>query len=160
VFLLALSILSAIVWWRVLNRPNELTAGSTKGGATPSHAPCTPGVQSLPTAASVTLQVLNGSSREGLASSVRDALRARGFAVAGIGNEAKPVTGIGQIRYGRSAKGGATLLTFYVPGAKLMPTNRSDGRLDLVVGSGYQTVAAQTAAKKAIAAAAARNKPC
>ena len=78
-FLLVLSVLTAIVWWRVLHRPD-----ASSSTAPPSHsaAPltCAPGkAVRLPPARSVLVVVLNGANRDQLATQVSTQLKARGF---------------------------------------------------------------------------------
>lgn len=157
-FLLLLSVLTVIVWWRVLHRPD---AGSEGAGPSTSHsATCTPAakpVGKLPAPGAVTVNVRNGAGRDQLATKVTNELKSRGFKVGQPGDAGSPLTGTAEIRYGAVGKQGATLLSYYVPGAKLVSIKRSDTNLDLVLGSGYNSLASSTTVSKAVAKA---SKAC
>ncbi|HEX8092905.1 LytR C-terminal domain-containing protein [Jatrophihabitans sp.] len=157
-FLLALSVLTGIVWWRVLHRPEP--AGTSPGG-TPvagQTATCTPGANAirLPRPASVRVVVLNGAGRDLLATRVTSQLKSRGFTMGTPGTTSQ-LTGVGEIRYGTTARAGATLLGYHLPGAKLIPTNRPDTRINLVLGSGFRALAPADTVSRAVAAA---SKSC
>jgi hypothetical protein len=152
-FLLALTVLTSIVWWRVLHR-NDDTA-SAKGKPTSQQSACGASAK-LPAPRSVSVQVLNGSGRDGLAGQVSDQLKARGFATAEPDNAAS-LAGVAEIRYGAAGKPGATLLGYYLPGAKLVTVARPDARVDITLGKTFSALATPAAVNKAIAAA---KKPC
>jgi LytR cell envelope-related transcriptional attenuator len=156
-FLLALTVLTGIVWWRVLHRPdNTVTASKAPGSTAPVR--CTPGAKAvrLPTPASVTVQVLNGAGRDLLATKVTGQLKSRGFTVGTPGTTAA-LTGVAEIRYGRAGRSGATLLSYYLTGAKMVPASRKDAKIDLVLGTGFRSLAAPATVSRAVALA---NKPC
>lgn len=155
-FLLALSILTGIVWWRVLHRAEPR---GTASSPTPSQsARCTPGSRAvkLPTPASVTVTVLNGAGREQLASTVSNQLKGRGFATGTPGN-APPLTGVAEIRFGTAGRSGATLLSYYLPGAKLASAGRRDAKVEVVLGSGFRALASAATVSRAVANA---SKSC
>jgi hypothetical protein len=156
-FLLALTVLTGIVWWRVLHRPGDTTTASSAPGSTaPTH--CTPSARGvrLPAPGSVTVDVLNGAGRDQLATKVTGQLKSRGFTV-GTPDSTSPLAGVAEIRYGTTGRAGATLLSYYVTGAKLVPASRKDAKLVLVLGSGFRSLAAPAAVNKAVARG---NKPC
>jgi hypothetical protein len=82
VFLLALCLLAALVWWRVLNRDDTTT--KTAAGC-PTATPTAPAGQ-LPNPASITVLVLNSTDRAGIAAAARTALLAAGFAIPDAAN--------------------------------------------------------------------------
>ncbi|MGX7679861.1 LytR C-terminal domain-containing protein [Jatrophihabitans sp. DSM 45814] len=154
-FLVALSVLTAIVWWRVLHRDDASSATKT----TVTHAPtcaATGAKVVLPKPAAVTIKVLNGNGLTGLAASVSAQLHTRGFVTAGTG-DANTMIGIGEIHFGPKGKNGATLLSFYVPGAKLVSISRADASVDLVLGQAYKSLATN---QTVLAAEARAAKPC
>jgi len=155
-FLLVLSVLAGVVWWRVLHR-HDTTALAKPPSGRPS-AICGRGGKAiaLPAPRSVTIQVLNAADRTGLAAAVRDQLISRGFASAGVGN-AKLINGVGEIHYPARGAAAATLLSYYLPGAKLVRISRSDAQLDLVLGTGFRTLASPAAVNQSVARA---GKPC
>jgi hypothetical protein len=151
-FLLALSVLTGIVWWRVLHRPEP--AGSTgKPVAGQTAASCTPGVTAirLPRPASVTVVVFNGSGRDQLATKVTGQLKSRGFKTGTPLTAPTPLSGVGEIRYGTAGRAGATLLGYHLPGAKLTPENRAGTRINLVLGSGFRSLASADTVTRAVA---------
>jgi len=151
-FLLALSILTGIVWWRVLHRAEP--TGSASNPSPSQSARCTPGSRAvkLPAPTSVTVTVLNGAGREQLAGTVSSQLKSRGFATGTPGN-APALTGVGEIRYGTAGRAGATLLSYYLPGAKLAAASRRDAKVEVVLGSGFKALASAATVTRAVAAA-------
>jgi hypothetical protein len=152
-FLLALSILTGIVWWRVLHRAESGETARTPGPT--QSAPCTSGAKAvrLPTPRSVTVTVLNGAGRDQLANNVSSQLKSRGFTVGTPGNT-PALTGVGEIRFGTPGRAGATLLSYYLPGAKLTPATRRDARIEVLLGSGFRSLATADTVNRAVASAA------
>jgi hypothetical protein len=150
-FLLVLSILTAIVWWRVLHRPD---AASHAAVAPAPVATCVPKSKliALPAAKAVHVTVYNGAAKYQLASDISTQLRSRGFVV-GTPGDANPLTTVGEIRYGSTGRAAAVLLGFYVPGARLVPLKRAGATLDLVLGSKFVALAPAATVAKAVAGA-------
>jgi hypothetical protein len=156
-FLLALSVLTGIVWWRVLHRP-EPAGNAVQPPVVGQSASCTPGAKTirLPSPRSVTVVVLNGSGRNLLATRVTGQLKSRGFKT-GTPDTTSTLSGVGEIRYGPAGRAGATLLGYHVPGAKLTPATSSGARITLVLGEGFRSLAPIAAVNQAVAGA---SKPC
>jgi LytR cell envelope-related transcriptional attenuator len=138
VSLIALLLLTSLVWWRVLHRGGEAGAEST---ACPT--PTTTVSETLPAQSQVTVEVLNATTRAGIAAKARTALTERGF------NSPKPATndrprvrvrGVAEIRYGPSGEKGAKLLAYYFPGAKLVPTASKVATVVVSLGDKYKRV--------------------
>lgn len=160
-FLLGLALLTALVWWRVIHRGGEAHAGEahttvaapTSCSASPAHT--TP----LPLPAAITVQVLNSTQRAGLAGMVGQILTQDGFVSAGApGNDDlskhAAVAGVAEIRYGSAGQAGATLLSYYVPGATLVAdATRTTAVIDLALGAKFSALAAPADVTKALAAA-------
>ena len=158
VFIAVLFAITAVVWWRVLNRPDS-SPDSPQTSPTKVQTCASHGAKplSLPTPKSVTVVVLNGAGRDLLATQVSGQLKSRGFKVGAPGDAPSPSTGTAEIEYGKSGKAAATLLAFYLPGSKIVSTNRSDATLNLILGSSYRSLASPTTVSQAIARA---KKPC
>jgi hypothetical protein len=156
-FLLALTVLTAIVWWRVLHRPSG--ASTTGTGPAVVQPTCSPAGKkvSLPKPAAVTVTVLNGSNRYHLATEVTTLLKARGFKTGTANDAPSQLSGIGQIQYGKAGKNNAALLGYYLPGAALVAESRSDAAVTLVLGAAYHALATPAAVTKSLASA---SKPC
>jgi len=156
-FLVGLVLLTALVWWRVIHRGGEAHArvAAAPTSCSPSPTPTT----TLPLPAAVTVQVLNSTQRAGLAGMVGQTLTQDGFVSAGApGNDDlskhAAVAGVAEIRYGPSGQAGATLLTYYVPGATLVAdTTRTTAVIDVALGAKFSALAASADVTKALAAA-------
>lgn len=147
VFLLALTLLAALVWWRVLDR------GSGDAAAGPSCTPSTSAARpkELPEQQAITITVLNATKRHGIATKAQRVLVRDGFqAPAAAANDAKTypgysgrVSGVAEIRYGPGGSQGAQLLQYYFPGATLVKTDAKDATVLISLGAGYKQVALQ-----------------
>jgi hypothetical protein len=139
-FIGVLVVLTAIVWVRVLDRSANADTSSPSTCITPS--PPAPTV--LPKPAVVAVIVLNSTERERLAAHTATAIHAQGFRVAQTGNDEPSygghgvLPGIAEIRYGPAATASATLLHYYLPGARMVPTDSSAGTVILALGEKYQ----------------------
>lgn len=101
--------------------------------------------------------MLNGANRDQLATQVTNQLKARGFRTGTPSTAPTTIPGVGQIQFGTAGKAGATLLSFYVPGATIVAQKRADAGLTLVLGTGYKALAAPATVARSVAAA---KKPC
>jgi hypothetical protein len=152
VFLLALSLLTALVWWRVIHRSDSANASVTPT----CSVSATPSVTVLPAAASVTVTVLNSTDKGGLAAQVTGFLAADGFKTGTAANDLTaraPVTGVAEVRYGPKGAAGAKLVSYYVPGSTLVLDTRTDASVDLAIGAKYTAVLAPSDVAKALASA-------
>jgi hypothetical protein len=163
VFILLLSLLSAIVWYRVLNRsPASTPKASTSPTRTCVHtpAPKTTAAKSKPivwpAASTVHLTVLNGTDRTGLARSVAGQLKTRGFKVGLISNDTVDTVNVTQVRYGAKSATAAKLVQLYLPGAKLVPNASKTTTVVVSLGASYRrlSTAAQVARAKKTASPA------
>ena len=94
----------------------------------------------VPPAKQVKMRVYNATDRDGLAIGVRKDLVGRGFTVVTTGNasQGETVTGVAEVRYGAKGVGAARLLHAYVPAAELVPDDRADATVDLVLGATFK----------------------
>lgn len=104
----------------------------------PVETPPCPPEGTLPVAyGEVQVRVLNATDRNGLAGQTADALTARGFVVAAVGNAASPVTGVARISFGGPGVGAAYTLAAHLEGARLLLDERTDSTVDLALGSEF-----------------------
>lgn len=151
-FLLALSLLTALVWWRVLHRADAASPKSSGQATCSAAVPTT----TVPSPQAVTLTVLNSTDRTGLAASTGAGLTALGFKVTATANDTTsraPVTGVAEVRFGPLGKPAATLVSYYVVGATLVPDSRADAGVDLALGAKFTVLATAAVVAKALAAA-------
>jgi hypothetical protein len=153
--LLALTLLTALVWWRVINRSDSHAAPNT--GCTSSTAPLV-----LPRPAGVSVTVLNSTNKAQLAKKTAAALAKEGFVIVTYGNDTghAPVVGVAEIRFTADQQPGASLLSYYFHGARMVPlAATSDSTLVVAVGSKFVAVSTPAAAQTAISAAHASQVP-
>ena len=152
-FLVALCLLAALVWWRVLERgTSSASAKATTCPTSPAGKP-----KHLPQPAAVTLAVLNSTQRRGIAAAARTALLADGFSIpeAATNDSAAAgghgvIPGVAEIRYGPLATGAAQLVLYYLPGAKQVQTTAADATVTVALGMAYKAPATAAAAAAAL----------
>jgi hypothetical protein len=148
IFLIALTLLAALVWWRVLSRSHHSATPAQHCSAPPS------GALVLPPPSSVTVVVLNSTQRNGLAGAARAALLRAGFRSPDPPRNdlsaRSPLTGVAQIRYPTGMLGGAKLLQYYLPGATLTSSTATDGKIVVSLGKAYRSVASAAAVRAAM----------
>jgi len=153
-------IVAAVVFIGLIFGIVKMFSGSSEPAAvapTPNPSPCVTVMvspaESLPVVSQVRVNVFNATSTIGLAGTTADELRARGFDIRTVANEAnnRQIQGTGELRYGPTGKAAAQLLAYYFPGVVLIPDDRTRRVVDVVVGSGFVAVVddATVAAKKA-----------
>jgi hypothetical protein len=137
IFLLVLALAAGAVWWNVLRqdsarRAEAAAACSSAEAAPPSLDPTT-----------VTVRVFNATDEAGLAKTVADDLKSRGFNVPEFANDPsdREVTGVGEIRHGRRGDEQAAFLTAFMPDAQDYPDVRATDVVDLVIGPDFDGLA-------------------
>lgn len=107
----------------------------------------------LPRTSRVLINVYNGTKRQGLAGTTATALAARGFDVKEVANdpEGQKVIGVAEIRYGPKGAEGAKLLGFYLPGAQMLPDDRSKKAVDVVIGKEFTEIVGEAKVAAALA---------
>ena len=156
--LFALLLLTALVWWRVMNRDDSSHAAQPNcHTSTPSGA----AGHTLPAPSTVSVQVLNGTyklkkgARSGIAGKAAAKLIKDGFKVP---NEASDdtkhkVRTVAEIRYGPRGKAGATLLDYYFDQkAKLVPTRDNSAVVTVSLGRKYTSLTSAADVTRALAA--------
>ena len=110
--------------------------------ASPSCQPTTP-VKAL-TPPAVTVNVYNSTDRSGLAASVAKTLRTQGFKVVEVANDpfGRSISGVGEVRHGRSGTTAATLAATRLAGARIVLDTRTDATVDIVLGNKFTTLSA------------------
>jgi len=128
--LLALALVSTLTVWLIVR--------SEAKDKTPATSPCTATNGSLST---VRLRVLNATPREGLAGSVADELRKRGYTVTGVGNDSRHVPAPAEIRHGNAGAPAARVVAGIVAGAITRNDARAGSEVDLVLGTRFRVLA-------------------
>lgn len=155
VFLLALSLLTGLVWWRVIHR-----ASADEHPAAVASCPPTASIALVPLPAAVPVTVLNSTQRNGLARATSETLRKLGFPNPAYDNDQSGlVPGVAEVRYGSKAKAAATLVSFYFPGSTLVPAQKADSGVVVSLGAKFTAVATAAAVKQAMTAAHVTQTP-
>lgn len=126
--LLAGALYYASSYWRQTDPSNKPIAGS-----------CTPGAGATTTGlvpSAITVNVYNAAGRNGLAKATGKSITAMGFKLGKVANDplGRSVAGVGEIRFGPAGGDNAKFLQKYLPGSTLVPDQRKDETVDLVVG--------------------------
>jgi LytR cell envelope-related transcriptional attenuator len=150
--LVALLLLTARVWWRVLNRSSGDTTHEATKSACPSPS-ATAGA--LPAPSAVTVTVLNSTTKKGIAGKARTTLVQDGFKSPSIATndsrkELGKIKSVAEIRYGPTGKAGATLLHYYLPGSTPVATTSRTAVVVVSLGTAYRGVASTAAVTAAL----------
>jgi hypothetical protein len=122
-------------WW--LNRDSETVSAA----AVPTCPPVAPTPTVVP-ATGITLNVYNGTDRRGLASSVADELKKRGFKVGKVANDPlkRKVTGLAEVRSSPAGTAAARTVSGHVGTVIAVPDQRKDASVDLVLGAAFKAL--------------------
>jgi len=124
-------------------QPTASAACSSATRTTPA-----PAVQGgPPSPGQITVNVYNATGRDGLAGDAAKTVKARGFVVGTVANDParKQVAGTAEVRYGKNGEAAAKVVSALVAGAAPVTDARADASVDLVLGSGFTTIAAPAA---------------
>lgn len=130
---------------------------SAKGGTTAAAQAI--GVR-LPTASQIRLNVYNSTNRQGLAAATATQLKQRGFTIVKVTNDPlKANLSIpAQIRGGANSSPAMRVVAAEVTGSQLKPDTRIDDSVDLVLGTGFTSLASPEQVAAALKAAAVTAK--
>nr|WP_237535994.1 LytR C-terminal domain-containing protein [Streptomyces sp. SID3343] len=113
-----------------------------KAAACPTAPPVAPPTTAapLPEAATITVNVYNATKRAGLAKSVSETLKTRGFVIGKVTNDPlnQPIAASAEIRHGFPGATPAKVVAAQVAGSTDKEDQRTDGSVDLVIGDGWK----------------------
>ncbi|CAL9530026.1 hypothetical protein KE639_03535 [Streptomyces sp. V17-9] len=136
---------------------DKASAAGAAGCATPAKASASPAAVVLPKPGQVTVNVLNATTRSGLAQKTADELKKRGFRVGDVSNAPekydKKVAGTGVLLGpAASAKTALPVLGTQLPGAERQTdAARKGAAVDLIIGNAFKGLAKPAAADAALA---------
>ncbi|MFI8531659.1 LytR C-terminal domain-containing protein [Streptomyces aquilus] len=155
-----------LVGWGTLQLIGIFTGNDEKASAAGPKADCatkaSPSASASASAAypkpsQITVNVFNATPRAGLAKETADALKKRGFKIGDVGNATKEfdkkVKGAGLL-LGRTSAMSTSLevLGTQVAGAEARADGRKGADVDLIIGTGFKSLAKKADADKALAA--------
>jgi hypothetical protein len=158
VFIGALSLLTALVWFRVLHRTDD-SAKSAAPSCTHVSPSSTPTPTVLPVASHVSVIVLNSTNRNGIAGSATKVLAKAGFATHKASDDSTLygghglIKGVAEIRYPSGQLAAATLLGYYFPGATVKASDSSGTLVVVALGSRFSHVTSAAGVKRALSMA-------
>jgi hypothetical protein len=132
---------------------NSRTTVGTKASPSPTTA-----MKRLPEPTRITVNVLNATTRSGLAKETAEELKKRGFRIGEVGNATKEydkkVDGPAVLLGAKTAASAALpVLRTQLPGAELKTDDRTKAtEVDLVIGNGFTALAQASEADKALTA--------
>ncbi|MFJ4816672.1 LytR C-terminal domain-containing protein [Streptomyces sp. NPDC088801] len=166
--LVVLTVASVVVLgvggWGTLQLIDVFTGGGRKASAAGDGTDCgnttkaspSPSAKPLPEPRTITVNVLNATTRAGLAKKTADELKKRGFTIGDVGNATKPydkkVKGTGLL-LGPTAALDTSLpvLGTQLPGAeRRTEAARKGAAVDLVIGDGFKELAKKPDADRAL----------
>ena len=156
-----------VAGWGTLQLIDVFTGGGGKASAAGSKTcavksaeanPSAPAPAALPKPAQITVNVLNATTRSGLAKTTADELEKRGFKIGEVGNAAKEydkkVAGTGLLLGPTSSLNTSlpVLATQLTTAERRTDPARKGTQVDLILGDGFTTLSTQTQAAKALTA--------
>ncbi|CAL9308002.1 hypothetical protein SUDANB51_03921 [Streptomyces sp. enrichment culture] len=150
--------------WGTLQLIDVFTGGGRKASAAGGGTECgpatkaspSPSAKPLPEPRAITVNVLNATTRSGLAKKTADELKKRGFKIGDVGNATKEydkkVKGPGVLLGPAAARDTALpVLGTQLPGAeRRTEAARKGAAVDLVIGDGFKELAKKPAADQAL----------
>lgn len=154
-----------LVGWGTLQLIGIFTGNDEKASAAGPKADCatkaspsaSASASAYPKPSQITVNVFNATPRAGLAKETADALKKRGFKIGDVGNATKEfdkkVKGAGLL-LGRTSAMSTSLevLGTQVAGAEARADGRKGADVDLIIGTGFKSLAKKADADKALAA--------
>jgi hypothetical protein len=120
-----------------VSAPSTCVSASPAASVAPT-VPATVRAVRLPAPGQVSLRLLNGSGRDGLARSVANELARRGFRVTQTGNAPRSLVGASRVYYGPTGRPSALLVSAQVLGSSVVPVpSAGRGAIDVVLGSAF-----------------------
>jgi hypothetical protein len=124
-------------WNNVIDQ-SEQVAAPTSGKTCAPGAPADP-----PAPADIQVNIYNSTSRAGLAASIGDKMRDRGFVVVDVDNDPldKTIEHTAEVRSNTAHQPAAMVVAATVPGAVFVPDDRTEATVDLVLGQAFKAMA-------------------
>ncbi len=154
--LLALIVGGAVGWYLTGRGDDPATTAPPAASCTPS--PDASGgsraasTKPPPKPSSITVDVYNSTTRQGLAGTTAGQLEKRGFVIGAIANDplGKALAGTAEIRYGPKGKSRAIVVAAQVPDSKLVNDKRKNKTVAMSLGKAFEGLATPEEAAAAL----------
>jgi hypothetical protein len=156
VFIGALSLFTALVWFRVLHRTDQNAESANPACPSTSQSATAPAPTVLPVAGQVSVIVLNSTNRNGIARAASKVLAKAGFKMRKADDDSAAygghglIKGVAEIRYPSGALASATLLSYYFPRAGVKLTDSSDRTVMVSLGAQFKRVTTTASVRRAL----------
>ena len=138
-----------VVWagwyaWRVVTEPTAAEEAEPVT-TTPVCAVAVP--TGAPAPEEISINIYNGTDRNGLASQVAREMREQGFVILDVANDPlnRSVTGVAEVRAATRDNLAVTLIMSQFPGAVFVQDERTDEVIDVVLGEAFAAIGPQAA---------------
>jgi hypothetical protein len=138
---------AAVGAWRYLGGASDDDTATPRVSCPPSVPPPT-----VVAPAQVRVNVYNATQRRGLASAVAAELKKRGFTVGKVANDPlkRSVTGLAEVRASTTGADASRTVVAQVGQVVLVPDQRTDASVDLVLGATFKALVPPAAAAAAV----------
>jgi hypothetical protein len=137
-----------VVWaawyaWQVVTEPAATEDDSEPVVQTPVCAVAVP--TEAPPPEEISINIYNGTSRNGLASQVAREMREQGYVILDVANDplSRSITGVAEVRAANAENLAVQLIMSQFPGATFVPDEREDEVIDLVLGEQFEAIGPQ-----------------
>lgn len=137
-----------VVWagwyaWNVVTEPAATDDDSEPVVQAPVCAVSVP--TEAPPPEEISINVYNGTSRNGLASQVARDMREQGYVILDVANDplSRSITGVAEVRAADAENLAVQLIMSQFPGARFIPDERDDEVIDVVLGEQFQAIGPQ-----------------
>src|SRR5690625_5261355 len=138
--MLVVGLASGAMWVGILPSPFSVPINSPEPTTSTATVPCPPDDATFVTLEDITVNVLNGTSRAGLAATTSDALTNRGVTVAEESNSETPYAGTVEIVTGADGLAAAFTIAELFEDATIRADSRGGATVDVVLGADFEAL--------------------
>ncbi|WP_277050621.1 LytR C-terminal domain-containing protein [Ruania albidiflava] len=141
--MLVVGLAAGAMWVGILPSPFSVAIRSPEPSTSAATVPCPPDGATFLPLEDITANVLNGTSRAGLAASTSDALSNHGITVDQESNAEAPYSGTVQIVAGAEGLAAAFTIAELFEGAVIETDSRGGATVDVVLGANFEALRAE-----------------
>ncbi|SEE90459.1 LytR C-terminal domain-containing protein [Ruania alba] len=138
--MLVIGLAAGAVWVGILPSPVSIAISEPESTETGDAGPCPPEAATYVPLNEISANVLNGTSRSGLAASTSAELGDRGISVGRQDNAESPFAGVVRIVSGPEGLAAAYTAGVLFTDARIEVDSRTDETIDVILGSAYEAL--------------------